>query len=340
MQSQNIVFLGQNQLELRREPVPALQSGQALVQASKSLISTGTECICLTRNFSAGTHWDNWVQYPFYTGYAHVGRVIQIADDVTPIKVGDRVASGASHRQVAVVPADSLVMIPDGVSDEAAAWSALAFIVQNGIRRAELELGDTVVVIGLGMLGQLAVQYARLNGAREIIAIDTAPTRLEMARAHGATQILEMNVEAAKTRVAEITNGRLADVVFDVTGHPTVFPQALGLVRRFGKLLLLGDAGTPSQQCLTSDVMTRGVRIIGAHSTDAPPDETPYHFWTRKNMIALFFDYLARDQMRVDNLITNRFAPAEARAAYDLLLTDRARAMGVVFDWSNVAEQS
>lgn len=334
MQSLNIVFTGQNQLETRREPVPAPQSGQIQVEALTSLISTGTECICLTRNFAPGTHWDNWVQYPFYNGYAHCGRVTQIADDITQFKVGDRVASRLSHRQIVVADASRFVPVPDGVSDEAAPWHAIASIVQNGVRRAQLELGDTVVVVGLGMLGQLVVQYAGLSGAREVIAIDTAPARLEMARTHGATQILEMSVADAHERVTEITGGRGADVVFDVTGHPAVFAGALGLVRRFGKLLLLGDAGVPSQQCLTSDVMTRGVRIIGAHDMDAPPDATDYHFWTRDNMIALFYDYLARDQMRVDDLITNRFAPSDARAAYDLLLTDRAQAMGVLFDWS------
>ena len=336
MTSLNIVFTGENQLETRREPVPPLHSGQILVQGARSLISTGTECICLTRNFAPGTHWDNWIKYPFYPGYSHSGRVIQVADDVENVNVGDRVAARVGHRQFFVTAANQVLPLPHGVADEAAPWFALASIVQNGVRRAQLELGDVVVIIGLGLLGQLATQYARLSGARAVIAIDVAPKRLEMARAHGATQTLQMGVAEAKTRVAELTQGRLADVVFDVTGHPAVFPHALGLARRFGKLLLLGDAGTPSQQCLTPDVVTRGVRIIGAHDGDAPPVATDYHFWTRDNMSALFFDYVARGQMRVEDLVTDRFSPTEARAAYDLLLHDRENAMGVIFDWSQI----
>lgn len=336
MESLNIVFTGQNQVETRREAVPALQSGQILVAGSKSLISTGTECICLARNFAPGTHWDNWVKYPFYPGYSHTGRVVEVASDVSSIKAGDRIAAHVRHRQYFVADARDVLPLPDGVSDEEASWFALASIVQNGIRRAELELGDTVVIIGLGLLGQLAVQYARLSGAREVIAIDVAPIRLEMARTHGATHVLEMGVADAKERVREITKNRLADVVFDVTGHPAVFPHALGLARRFGKLLLLGDAGTPSQQCLTSDVMTRGVRIIGAHDNDAPPVASDYHFWTRDNMSALFFDYVARGQMRVDDLISHRFSPLEADKAYQFLMQDRSQAMGVIFDWSQV----
>ena len=334
MTSLDIVFTGQNQLETRREPVPPLQSGQILVEGARSLISTGTECICLTRNFAPGTHWDNWIKYPFYPGYSHCGRVIQVAGGVEKVRVGDRVAARVGHRQFSVTDANQVLPLPDGVSDEAAPWFALASIVQNGVRRAQLELGDVVVIIGLGLLGQLATQYARLSGAREVIAIDVAPKRLEMARAHGATHVLQMGAGEAKTRVLELTRGRGADVVFDVTGHPAVFPHALGLARRFGKLLLLGDTGTPSQQCLTGDVVTRGVRILGAHDGDAPPDATDYHFWTRDNMSALFFDYVARGQMRVEDLVTDRFSPTEARAAYDLLLHDRENAMGVMFDWS------
>ena len=229
-----------------------------------------------------------------------------------------------------------MLPLSEGVSEEAGSWLALASIVQNGVRRAQLELGDVVVVIGLGLLGQLAVQYARLSGTREVIAIDTAPMRLQMAATLGATHTLEMGAGEAKARVGELTEGRLADVVFDVTGHPTVFPAALGLVRRFGKMLLLGDTGEPSKQCLTSDVMTRGVRILAAHDGDAPPDATDYHFWTRSNMSALFFDFVARGQMNIEPLVTHRFSPHDAEAAYHLLLHDRSQAMGVIFDWEQV----
>lgn len=339
MDSLNIIFTGENELEVRREPLAPLQSGQVLVEGSKSLISTGTECICLARNFAPGTHWDNWVKYPFHPGYSHTGRVVEVGEGVEGVRVGDRVAARFAHRQFFTMSAHDVLLLPDGVSDEEGAWFALASIVQNGIRRAQLELGDVVVVIGLGLLGQLVVQYARLSGAREVIAIDTpaASGRLEMAKAHGATQILAMSADEAQDAVRDITEGRLADVVFDVTGHPAVFSAALGLARRFGKLLLLGDAGRPAQQCLTSDVISRGVRIFGAHDGDAPPDATDYHFWTRNNMSRLFFDYVARKQMRVEDLISHRFSPVEARQAYALLLTDRASAMGVIFDWTQVS---
>lgn len=336
MDSLNIVFTAKNQVELRLEALPALEAGQILVESRCSLISTGTECIALSRNFAPGTHWDNWVKYPFYAGYSNAGRVIEVASDVKSVRPGDRVALRKGHRQYCVASERDALHIPDGVSDEAAPWFALGCIVQNGVRRAGHELGDDVVIIGLGLLGQLTVQYTRLFGAREVIAIDTATPRLEMARVHGATRVLTMSAADAKSHVDIVTGHRLADVVYDVTGHPAVFPCALGLARRFGKLLLLGDAGTPSQQCLTSDVVTRGVQIIGAHDNNPPQQATDHAFWTREHMGQLFFTYLKRGQIKVDDLITHRYAPEQAEAAYAMLMNDRTSAMGVLFDWSQL----
>jgi 2-desacetyl-2-hydroxyethyl bacteriochlorophyllide A dehydrogenase len=318
------------------EAVTAPQGTQILVRTLKSLISTGTETICLGRKFALGTHWDNWVKYPFATGYLNAGEVLEVGSQVTRWKPGDRVTCRALHRQFVCIGEGQALLIPDGVSEEEAAWFLLAKTTQSAVRKAEHQLGDAVVIIGLGMLGQLVLQYVRLTGAREIIAIDTAPRRLEMARDHGATQTLQMPVEEARGQVLALTDDRLADVVYDVTGHPPVFSHALGLARRFGTVLLLGDTGTPADQRLTSDVITRGVRIVGAHDSDAPLVVSDRAYWTQENMGRLFLTYLQRGQMRVGDLITHRFSPRDAAQAYRLLETERANAMGVAFDWTQI----
>lgn len=205
MQSLNIVFTGKNQVEVREETLPELKPGDVLVKALKSLISTGTEGICYARLFAPGTSWDNWVQYPFGAGYSLVGEVQEVGSEVKTVKVGDRVALPVSHRQYAVAAEDSVITIPAGVSDQDAAWFHLGWITQIGVRRAAHELGDTVAVVGLGLLGQLVTQYARLSGAREVIAIDPAPQRITMALAHGATQGLALGVADAKEAISEMT---------------------------------------------------------------------------------------------------------------------------------------
>lgn len=333
MESLNVFFTGEGQVELRRQPVCPPGPGQALIRTRRTLISTGTELISLHRRFEAASHWDRWVQYPFSPGYSNAGVVQEVGEGVETLQPGDRVATRSPHRQYVTVNAGSALKIPDRISDEEATWFGLAGIVQNGVRRAEHELGDAVVVVGLGILGQLVVQYIRLLGAREVIAIDTAPVRLSMAGALGATQTLELPVSEARPEVERLTHGRGADVVYDVTGHPAVLGAALPLVRRFGKLLLLGDTGTPSEQRLTHDVVTRGLRIIGAHDGNPPPAASDYAWWTHAHMARLFFTYLERGQMRVIDMVTHRYPAEEAPAAYDFLARDRASAMGVVLEW-------
>jgi threonine dehydrogenase-like Zn-dependent dehydrogenase len=120
---------------------------------------------------------------------------------------------------------------------------------------------------------------------------------------------------------------------------PLCFRQRWGLARKFGKLLLLGDTGSPSEQRLTPDVITRGVRIIGSHDVHWPRSSSEREYWSHETMCQLFFNYLQRGQMEVESLITHRYSPEEAPTAYQMLQTDRSSAMGVIFDWSRLAKQ-
>ena len=328
--SKAIVFEGAEQVRLIEEEVPEAGAGEVLVETTVSLVSTGTECHCFAGRFDPGTTWANWVKYPFRVGYSAVGRVVQVGADVADLKEGDAVFAGKPHQQFAVVGVDQAVKLPDSVSDEAASWASLAFVVQTGVRRAEHAMGDTAVVIGLGPLGQLAVQYLRLLGLRQVLAIDTVPMRLDVAAAHGATATFCGSAGDARDFVGEHTDGLLADVVYDVTGHWSVLPQALPLARDFGKIMLLGDTPQPSKQHLTHDVLGRQVAVLGTHNIKLQPQ---YAWWTIRRQIELFFTYVQRGQMHVDDLITHRHPPEEAPALYSRLLADRSDTLGVLFDW-------
>lgn len=336
MENLAIVFTGREQLELRRESVLEPGPGQVLLRTHKTLISTGTECICYQRNFASGTHWDRWVQYPFRPGYSAAGEVVAVGPGVQGLAPGQRIAARTPHALYVLAPADRCVAIPESVTDEEATWFGLACIVQIGVRAAEHRLGDDVVIIGLGQLGQLVVQYARLSGARQIVAIDPAAARLALAQQGGATTILALGATEAQGAVRDLTGGRLADVVYDVTGHPAAFPGALGLARRFGTVVLLGDAGAPHLQNLTGDVITRGLRIVGAHDTHPPAVASDYAPWTHARMADLFFTYLARGQMNVATLTSRSFDARAAVDAYTLLITQRETVMGILLDWTQV----
>ena len=336
MLSHTIVFTGKDQVEFIKEPVRDPGSGEVLLRTRKTLISTGTESICLSRLFEPGSHWDRMVTYPFSPGYLLVGEVVAVGPDVDQVHEGERFGVRRPHREFVTVSSSDLYPVPDRITDEDAPWFGLATIVQNGVRRAEHRLGEVVVVIGLGLLGQLTVQYTRLLGAKQVIAVDVSKPRLEMAQAHGATAMLAMGVEEARASILDMTEGAGADVVYDVTGSPRVFASALALLRRFGRLVLLGDTGSPSAQHLTGDVVTKGLSILGAHDGNPPAQSTDHAYWSHQRMADLFYTYVLRGEMRVADLITHRYSPSDAPQAYRMLREERSTAMGVLFDWSRL----
>lgn len=326
-----VTFMGKDLVELHDIDMPRPPAGSVVIETSRTLISTGTEGIALQRKFSPGTHWDGWVKYPFHPGYCGVGRVVELGEGVKNVAVGDRVSVWSGHQQYGVAPAVRAVRVPEGVSDEEAAWCPMAEIAQHGFRKADVQLGETVVIVGMGILGQLTVQYARLAGAGEIIAIDPAALRLEMARKNGATRALAVGAGEAEEAVKEITGGAMADVLFDITGHPLVFAAAHQLLGDNGRMVLTGDTGSPEQQHMTSQFIQKNLTVMGAHQRTAAKSA-----WHHARMGALFLKYLQRGQMNVKDLITHRFPVRKAPEAYALLMARREEAMGVILDFAGL----
>lgn len=342
MKSLNVVFPEAGRIEVREEPIDPPGPGEILCAAEKSLISIGTETYCLRGVFDPGTNWKEWVQYPFEPGYSMAARVIEVGSGVSSFKAGDRVAAVATHRQYFKVPVREHLDRPQGaayklpgeISYEEGCWMLLSVTTQLGVRRAELKLGETVGVIGLGILGQFVVQFLALSGARKIIAIDPVQMRLDVARAHGATHTLTMDAGNALPEIEKITQGRMLDVVFEITGHPAVLPQAIPMLRKLGRLVLLGDTPTPSEQRLAPGVVSNSLAILGIHGSMSPAYPSEYYPWTQNEMVSLFFDYLLQGRMNVKDLITDCVSPLTAPQVYQGLLKDRSGHIGIIFDWN------
>lgn len=334
MKSAVITFASPRKVELREEDVADPGPGQILVQTAVSLISTGTEGLCYRGDFDPDSYWASARHYPHSPGYSNVGRVLKVSKDVTQFREGDRVFTTCSHRQFALTDADhpKSAKLPDYTPDEDATWSWLAVVTQTSVRRAAQQMGETAVVIGLGPLGQLVVQYLRLIGLREVIAVDPVQKRLAVSEAHGATALFCGSAADARAFVEERTDGQLADVVYDVTGHDCVFPLAQRLVKTLGTVVLIGDAPHPSRQHLTHDVLRRQLKIVGTQNDFLPPE---YACWQAARQIPLFYLYLHRGQMRVSDLVTHRFAPTGAADVYALLDESRDETMGAVFSWAS-----
>lgn len=336
MKSTYVVFPEPGQVRVEQEEVTPPGRGEILCAAESSLISIGTESFCLRGIFDPGTNWDAWVKYPFRPGYSMAARVIAVGQDVQNIREGDHIASWVEHQQFFKIRPDEAYVIPQGITAEDATWAILATTTQLAVRRAKLELGESVGVVGLGMLGQLVVQYLAVSGCRRIVAIDPIPARLDMAQAHGATHTISTDVTSARAQIQELTQGKMLDVVYDITGNPAVLAPALQLLRQLGRLVLLGDTPTPTQQHLGPGVVSNSISILGIHANARPMHGSDFYPWGAHEIVSLFFDYLLQGRMHVSDLITHHFSPTDALQVYEMLKRDRASALGVLFDWKSL----
>ena len=332
MLTTTVVFPEKDLVEVRQVETDEVKPDQIMIETERSLVSTGTELRCLQQGFTPDApQWADWVHYPFNTGYCAAGTVIEAGKDVSRFKEGDRVAGFGSHRRHTVIDESYATKIPDDLSFDEGTWFALGAIVQYGFRLARPQLGETIVVVGLGNLGQLSARYARLGGAGELIAIDPAPTRLKLVE-NVATHCLACSVEEAVDSVSDITGGKMAEVLYEVTGHPPVFGPCQRLLAFNGRLVTLGDTGHPEQQGNTAELSLRNLTIIGANPeiTAATSD------WPHPRSGDAFFKFIQRGQMNVKELITHRFPVEQAPQVYDMLIRNRENTMGVLFTYDNV----
>jgi D-arabinose 1-dehydrogenase-like Zn-dependent alcohol dehydrogenase len=320
-----VTFQGKGLVELTQHEPVILDENRIRVKTLVSLISTGTEGICFNRLFAPGTHWDNWVKYPFYTGYCCVCEVTEVGKEVIGWTVGDRAFARISHSSEAVVQAKQLFPIPEDIPNEIAVWSALAMIGSMVLPTGDIRLEDDVAVIGAGPIGQMVLRWCVAAGCRVVIA-DTVPLRLEMAKKGGAFRTAQCTAAELKPILLDAF-GDLPRIVIDTTGIASVFEQALALPRDFGTLVLLGDSGTPAEQRLTSDAIIRGVRIHAGHIMHETKD------WHESRIYEKFFDLVQKGRFSVAELNTHIFEPTQCVEAFDLLTNRRAETMGVSFDW-------
>ncbi|MCE0496587.1 MAG: zinc-binding alcohol dehydrogenase [Methylacidiphilales bacterium] len=291
-------------------------------------MSTGTENIVFNRLFDPGTHWDKWVKYPFYPGYSSVGIIEEVGKEVEHLQKGQRVAFREAHRSLALPNAAECYPIPDAVSFEQAVWFALAKITFHGALAARHVLGDSVLIIGAGPIGQMSIRWARAAGCTPIIAVDTAVHRLPLAQDGGASVVVTSPISEAREAVLAAGGGKLPRVVIDSTGNATVFAAALGLAADRGTVVIMGDTGSPTKQALTSDVISRGLTIVGVHDSHNTEE------WNGATISRLFFDLVAAGRFPMAGLTSHIFKPEQATEAYVTANRDRASTMGLIFDWT------
>lgn len=282
-------------------------------------------------------------------GYSSAGVVRAVGVGVEGVQPGDRVACGgggwASHAEVVSVPRNLVVPVPDTVGLDAAAYATVGSIALHAVRRAEASLGETVGVVGLGLVGQLAVRILAAAGC-SVVGIDLDPAAIELASVHALA--LRRDDPALDARVREATGGLGLDSVLVCAATRSSDPLELAahLARDRGRLVVVGDVQVAADRGLLyeKELEVRLSRSYGAgrylrdyeeRGRDLPPG---YVRWTEGRNMAAFVGLLAAGRVDVAPLTTHRFPVADAAEAYGALTSGSdGRAFGILLDYGEPA---
>ncbi|MCY4079224.1 MAG: zinc-binding alcohol dehydrogenase [Caldilineaceae bacterium] len=328
-QNYEVLFVERGVADLRECEMPSAGPGELLIRATVSLISSGTE-----RAFLLGLA-NTSDKYPQRTGYSHIGEVVEVGAGVEGWKVGDRVASRANHKLFASMPVASCNHVPNALTNERAAFFRLTSIAMQGVRKARIELGEPVAVIGCGPVGLLAAQLARLSGGLPVVSIDKDGRRLEFTAALGIDVALPADDEikaALRTQCGEQDPA----LVVDATGHPEAIPAAFDLARFGGRVVLLASTrGDTEAVNFYRDVHKKGLTVIGAHESTRPRLDSAPGWWTHQADENTALRLLAGERLVVDPITTHRFDWRNAAVAYEMLARWEPGMMGTLLDWQD-----
>lgn len=324
-----IVFPNRGEVALQEFTLSELGPGDLKLRTLYSLVSIGSETIILHQKYAPGTHFAQRFSFPqLKTGVQAVAEVEQIGSEVEEFSVGDRIFMRMAHGSHQVLPAERCSPLPAGIDLKSACWCGLAKTAFRAACAGPFERGGEVLIIGAGPVGQMAIRWAKVAGVQACVVVDLSRARLEHALRGGATSVLCGDVVAHLEEIRAMDEGKGPALVIDTTGNPSVFSSALAAAAQFGKVILLGDTGFPGQQCLTSDVMSKGLTIQATH------DSHDRDGWTQRRIDRHFFACVQDGRFDLAGLITHEFSPEACEAAYALAEQQRENVMGLLFDWS------
>jgi predicted dehydrogenase/threonine dehydrogenase-like Zn-dependent dehydrogenase len=276
------------------------------------------------------------------TGYSAAGVVVEVGEEVEGFRAGDRVACAgagiANHAELIDVPVNLAVRIPDGIDTGTASTVTLGAIALQGVRRVQPTLGESVAVIGLGILGQLAVQLLHASGAR-VLGSDLDPTRIEKALAHGLAHGIGAG-DGFPQRVHELTDGFGADAVLitAATESDEVVRQAMQACRRKGRVVLVGDVGLHLQRAdmyekeldfLISTSYGPG-RYDDVYELEGQDYPIGYVRWTENRNMEEYLRLLAEGRVSLEGLGQETYPVDEADAAYEALKSGETKPLLVL----------
>jgi len=362
----------QGKLTVAEVPAPTVEPGRVLVKTEFSVISSGTE-VATIKHHSAGLISkaiskpemivklagqvvqkgpsgtaefikDNLTRWT-PLGYSASGVVIEVGDLVSKIKVGDRVAcigaEYAHHADVISVPENLAVLVPADTSLEFASFAPIAAIAMQATRKCKVSIGETVAVIGLGLVGLLTCRILSLSGCR-VIGIDPSENRRKISMKMGAVESVANN-EIAKEAVESQTDGLGVDVSIITAASETSEPVMLGseLCREGGKMVVVGDVKLSVDR---NTMYRKEIDLIMSRSTgpgryDFEYEErgkdypNQYVRWTEARNVDSCLKLMANGSINIEPIITTQISIEEIEKAYKLLAT-RDSTVAVLINYS------
>ncbi|HTR68112.1 MAG TPA: bi-domain-containing oxidoreductase [Terriglobales bacterium] len=368
------------EVQVAEVPAPRLLPGCVVVRIGASLVSAGTERASsefasknlmakakarpdLVREvinkirrdglFSAVSAVRSRLDQPSALGYSSAGTIIEVADDVADLSVGDRVACAgagyAVHAEFACVPRllTARISAHSAVSFEEAAFTTVGAVAMHGVRTADAKLGEVVAVIGLGLLGQLTVQILKAAGCR-VLGMDLVPDRAELAARHGADGV-SISASAFRELCQQHSAGHGIDAVVITAETASNDPVNLAaeVARERAVIAAVGTVGMELQRRLYygKELDFRVSRSYGPGRYDAAYEQKGrdypigYVRWTETRNMEAFLQLLAERKLDVHALITHRFPVEHAADAYDLITGKTGEpSLGVLITYSEEAE--
>lgn len=328
-----IQFAGPQQVQVVTQPAEfPLGPNDLMLQTQYSLVSTGTELAKLTGAQE--------VAYPFDPGNRATGKVLALGSAVTGVEIGDTVFSYIPHWSHS--RSNRLwVKKPAAVNELHAPFAGMASVGITALRVGEVEMGDTVVVLGMGLVGNLAAQLCQLAGAH-VVGGDLSSSRLALAEDCGLPHGVDVSLPDVRSRVMEATGNQEPDVVVEASGTPEGAVMAMELTGQEGEgnVVLLGSPrrslATDLTPVLNRVHLWRGgtVNLKGAHEWRYPLQRDRFAKHSIERNIEIVFRLMAEQKLVIDPLVSRVVPPAMAKSAFNDMLQYPDKYVGVLFNWT------
>ena len=333
MKVKQIVFTKPCVAELLEKEIDAPKSNEVQVRLAVSTISSGTERANLIGDPNIDIVGSGSVIFPRTAGYSSSGVVEAVGEGVTEFKAGDKVAmSWTTHKQVINMDKNLVYKLPESVSFNDGALIHISTFPMAAIRKCRLEIGESAIVMGMGVLGLVAIPLLKTAGAVPVIAVDPVPEKREKALSVGADYALDPFAEDFAKTVKEITGGG-AKVGIEVTGIGAGLDGILDCMARFGRVALLGCTRNKD---FTIDYYRKvhgpGITLVGAHTQARPQYESRDGWWTQRDDIKTTLKLTEMGRIKLSDMIDEIHSPVDAPEVYTRLANEKSFPM-VQFDW-------